>query len=299
MSRKIIHLTEFGMYCCPGYDEDSLNLLIYDFLLKIKREPCLKIAFRLCEENYGATYDDIKEVLVENNYIKHDFTKESWIKYGMSLYLDDIKEIASDYDLKTYGCKEDVLIRIYDNVDVNTLDEDYYFLTDEGLDFINQHEYIEYYNRILAYLFKFSSFEKYYLENGQNIDAILSYFKMHEEIAKDEKDVKHLVWTFAGYSQTCTYYNIKDGLYEALYEYCLRLNNRMKVMSDRLIDWDNAHTIIDLSKLYSTEEFDEMLSDIFKEMGRTKYSKEIIKKSLNELLKTENTDYVEREVLKR
>ena len=38
MSRKIIKLDEFGMYCCSGYDEDSLNLLIYDFLLKIKEE---------------------------------------------------------------------------------------------------------------------------------------------------------------------------------------------------------------------------------------------------------------------
>ena len=68
MSKKIIKLDEFGMYCCTGYDEDSLNLLIYDCLLKIKDEPCLKIALRLCERDYGASYDDIKEVLVENNF---------------------------------------------------------------------------------------------------------------------------------------------------------------------------------------------------------------------------------------
>ena len=109
----IIKLDDFGMYCCNGYDEDSLNLLIYNFLLKIKKEPCLKKSLRLCKRDYGATYDDIKEVLIENNYIKHNFTKESWIKYGMNLYLDEIKEIASSYGLKNYGRKEDVLIRIY------------------------------------------------------------------------------------------------------------------------------------------------------------------------------------------
>ena len=33
-------------------DEDSLNLLIYDCLLKIKDEPCLKIILRSCERDY-------------------------------------------------------------------------------------------------------------------------------------------------------------------------------------------------------------------------------------------------------
>lgn len=36
MSKKIIKLNEYGMYFCTGYDEGSLNLLIYNFLLKLK-----------------------------------------------------------------------------------------------------------------------------------------------------------------------------------------------------------------------------------------------------------------------
>ena len=299
MSKKIIKFSEFGMYCCTGYDEDSLNLLIYDFLLKIKEEPCLKIALRLCERDYGATYEDIKEVLLENNFIKHDFTKESWIKYGMSLYLEEIKEIASSFNLKNYGRKEDVLIRIYDNVDVNTIDADYYYLTAEGLDFIKQHDYIKFYNRFLSYSFKFSKFEKFYLENGQNIDALFSFFKMHEKIGFEENNKRHIVCAFAGYSQTCAYYNIKDGLYEALYEYCLRINDYKLQTFGKFLDWDNSHTIIELSKLYSAEEFEEILNEVFKNIKKTKFSKKIILKSLNELLKTENVSYVEREVLKR
>ncbi len=299
MSRKIINLDDFGMYVCTGYDEDSLNLLIFDFLLKIKEEPCLKIALRLCERDYGASYEDIKEVLIENNYIEHDFTKDSWIKYGMSLYLDDIKEIASTYNLKDYGRKKDVLIRIYDNVDVNGIDADYYFLTDEGLDFIKQHEYIKFYNRFLAFSFNFSTFEKYYLENGQNIDALFTFFKMHEEIAQRENDIKHLVSSLAGYSQTCSYYKIKDGLYEALYEYCLRINNRRLQMFGEFLDLDNSHAIIELSKLYSDEEFEEIINEVFKNIGKTKISKKIIINSLNELLKTKSSYHVENEVLKR
>ncbi len=299
MSRKIIKLDDFGMYICTGYDEDSLNLLIYDFLLKIKEEPCLKIALNLCERDYGASYDDIKEVLLENNYIKHDFTKESWIKYGMSLYLDEIKKIASSHNLKDYGRKEDVLIRIYENIDVNEVDADYYFLTDEGLDFITQHEYIRFYNQYLAFSFKFSGFEKYYLENGENIDAMLSFFKMHEQRGFEENDERHIVCAFAGYSHACEYYKIKDGLYEALYEYCIRINNPRLQMFGELIDWDNAHALIELSKSYSTEEFEGIFNDVFKNIGETKVSREIILNSLKELLKTEDSYYVEHEVLKR
>ena len=297
-SRDIINLNEFNLYYYKAYDEDSLNLLIYDFLLKIKNEPCLKIALRLCEHYYGATYEDIKDVLLENNYLKHDFDKDSWIKYGMSLYLDEIKEIASNNGLKNYGRKKDVLIRIYENVDVNSIDADYYFLTDEGLDFIDQHEYIKYYKRVISNSFYFSRFEKYYLENGQNIDTLFRFFKMHEEIARNENDVPHLVNALAGYSQTCVYYNIKDGLYEALYEYCLRINDRKLQLFSEFLDWDNSHAIIELSKLYSDDEFEDIISEVFKNIKKTKISKKIILDSLKELLKTENYYYVEHEYLK-
>ena len=207
MSRKIIELDDFGMYCCTGYDEDSLNLLIYDFLLKIKDEPCLKIALRLCECEYGASYDDVKEVLVENNYIRHDFTKDSWINYGMNLSLDEIKEIASQHNLKNYGRKKDVLIRIYENTDVNDIEADYYFLSDEGLNFIDEHDYIKFYIRFLSYSFRFSRYERYYFENGQNPSALFEFFKLHENIAVKENDIKHLVCSLKGYLQACIYWH--------------------------------------------------------------------------------------------
>ena len=298
MSKKIIRLDEFGMYCCTGYDEDSLNLLIYDFLLKIKDEPCLKIALRLCERDYGAGYEDIKEVLVENNYIRHDFTKDSWIEYGMNLSLDEIRQIASEHNLKTYGRKKDVLIRIYENTDVNDIEADYYFLSDEGTNFINEHDYIKFYNRFLAYSFRFSEYERYYLENGRNPDALFEFFKLHESIALKENDTRHLVCSLAGYSQACVYYKRHDGLYEALYEYCLRINNPKLQLFGERIDADNADAIIELSKQYSRQDFDELFEKAFKNVEKSSVSKKLILESLNEIVKTENPYMVEKELLK-
>ena len=293
MSRKIIELDDFGMYCCTGYDEDSLNLLIYHFLLKIKDEPCLKIALRFCERDYGASYDDVKEVLVENNYIRHDFTKDSWITYGMNLSLVEIKEIASELNLKNYGRKKDVLIRIYENADVNDIEADYYFLTDEGLNFIDEHDYIKFYIRFLSYSFRFSTYERHYLENGQNPSALFEFFKMHENIAVKENDIKHMVCSFKGYSQACIYYDRHDGLYEALYEYCLRINNPKLQLFGERIDLDNADAIIELSKQYSQAEFCELFEKAFENIEKTEFSKKFIFESLKELLKTEDPFYVE------
>ena len=298
MSRKIIKLDEFGMYCCSGYDEDSLNLLIYDFLLKIKDEPCLRIALRLCERDYGASYDDIKDVLVENNYIKHDFTKDSWIEYGMNLSLDEIREIASQHNLKNYGRKKDVLIRIYENTDVNDIEADYYFLSKEGEDFINNHDYIKFYNRFLSNSFRFSSYEKYYLEKGADSSVLFEFFKQHESIAIKENDIKHLVCSLAGYSHACVYYKKHDGLYEALYEYCLRINNpRLQLFGER-IDWDNANAIIELSKHYTQEEFQEFFEKAFKNIEEKSFSKKLTFKSLTEILKTQDPYAAENVLLK-
>ncbi|MBR1610763.1 MAG: hypothetical protein IJ672_04640 [Methanobrevibacter sp.] len=70
-------------------------------------------------------------------------------------------------------------------------------------------------------------------------------------------------------------------------------------MFGEFLDLDNSHAIIELSKLYSDEEFEEIINEVFKNIGKTKISKKIIINSLNELLKTESSYHVENEVLKR
>ena len=206
--------------------------------------------------------------------------------------------MASELNLKNYGRKKDVLIRIFENTDVNDIEADYYFLTDEGLTFIDEHDYIKFYNRFLSYSFRFSGYERYYLENGQNPSALFEFFKMHENIAVKENDIKHLVCSLKGYSQACIYYDRDDGLYEALYEYCLRINNPKLQLFGERIDLDNVDAIIELSKQYSQVEFCELFEKAFENIEKTEFSKKFIFESLKELLNTEDHFYVEKKFFK-
>ena len=77
---------------------------------------------------------------------------------------------------------------------------------------------------------------------------------------------------------------IHSGLYEALYEYCLRINNPELQLFGERIDWDNAKAIIELSKNYSQRDSVNFSGNHLKILKKQNF----VFESLKEILKTEN-----------
>ena len=95
-------------------------------------------------KNYETSVDDLKKQAIDDEFIE----LESPLAVASNLKLTDIKEVLKSHGLKVSGKKDELIERLGENLSEeelnNTFKPENYQITDKGLEFINNNQYLIY-----------------------------------------------------------------------------------------------------------------------------------------------------------
>lgn len=121
--------------------EFRIPLVLY--LEDVKKNPKKEISNSILKK-YGADLDKIKEQAIADEFIE----LESPLMVANSLKLTDIKKVLKEHNLKVSGKKEELIQRLGEGLTEEELNSHFkgekYLITDKGLEFVNNNNYIIY-----------------------------------------------------------------------------------------------------------------------------------------------------------
>ena len=184
-----------GRYC-EDTDESALKLAIMVSLEHLTSEPMFETMMRV-SDIFGVDDEDLIDYMMDNELIGDDVNQKSWTNYASTLTVSKLKNILKSSNLKVSGNKSELIDRIYENLDVEDIMDDLIddFLccvSDKGYNYLEKHEYTNYYRRYLRKL-SFTEFEEHYDSNIGIIDSILSFLDLHEKNAIETTNQKQYV----------------------------------------------------------------------------------------------------------
>ena len=121
--------------------EFRIPLVLY--LEDVRKNPKKEISNSILKK-YGADLDKIKEQAIADEFIE----LESPLMVANSLKLTDIKKVLKEHNLKVSGKKEELIERLGESLTEEELNSHFkgekYLITDKGLEFVNNNNYIIY-----------------------------------------------------------------------------------------------------------------------------------------------------------
>ena len=121
--------------------EFRIPLVLY--LEDVRKNPKKEISNSILKK-YGADLNKIKEQAIADELIE----LESPLIVANSLKLTDIKKVLKEHNLKVSGKKEELIERLGENLTEEELNSHFkgekYLITDKGLEFVNNNNYIIY-----------------------------------------------------------------------------------------------------------------------------------------------------------
>ena len=148
----------------PNKEETSKNESVSNFnVLKTNYDPAFKIAYVLYLEQinknpkkgfsnklankYETSIDELKNQAIQDEFIQ----LESPLVVARNLKITDIKKVLKEHGLKVSGKKEELIERLGENLTDDELEQHFkpsiYLITDNGLEFLYNNNFISYFNK--------------------------------------------------------------------------------------------------------------------------------------------------------
>ena len=159
---------------------------IYQVLTLIHEGASFRRAVMFVNQDSKLDFGFFREMLLEQNFI---YT--NWQRVGYEHRVTELKDFLRDNNLKVSGNKQVLINRLDENNVI--IDSDFYNLTDEGIEFLNKNNWIDFFDDFL-FDFNFNDFSKLKDENP-NMDIITlanTFLDMHIELAEKSDDELYL-----------------------------------------------------------------------------------------------------------
>lgn len=217
-------------------DDDSLidkekyllayqNVGIYDFIRTFEENNNIELTSSIIKIDYDFGLDYIKNIVIKEGYISNESSNEEIEEYLNSMTVNDLKKILKDNHLTVTGNKSELIERIKEYVPHTSIIETEFQITDKGLDFIESHEDIEFYNLFLKnfYYYEFHEF----LDNheGNINDISKDFLKQHlhkSVVKKSNKAYTDSINALAFINELDN--NLSEGLFYELKKFIIGLN---------------------------------------------------------------------------
>ncbi len=231
----------------------------------------------------------LKEIIIENNYLLPTISKDFSLKEEISkMDASQLTHILRKYGINASGKKKKLVKLALENINLTDIEDCEFTLTDEGLKFLEDYEWIGLYDFSLGD-FEFDDFCKYLDENGYEdfIQTSLDYLNEHEKNAHAQKD----------FGYVCDCYNARiyifiycekdfNALIEDIKHYIFRINPIYDYedyySSNSLLDYHDIEEIKILSEQFEIDKLEIIFNEVWDSMN---LEKEFIgKKEAYELL---------------
>ena len=285
MSNMMNEAVENSAFRLKKVNRESLNLKIYNTILMMDKYHCY--------ENYEFKHDFepvlkdevlFKKEIYDKGYLESGLDSESFKEYGLKLSHVELQELVGKYGLKTYGRKDDIIQRLIDNVDLSEINIGYWKSSPKGMQFIEEHKYIYYFNEFF-YDFNFTDYENYLKKHGFDLNNILDYLNEHEKLSIKRNNNVWRCITLCTYSSICVSEDI-DVFEKSIEEFCLRplvdVNNIPIIYNYYIFDHKNFENIKKCSEKHTAEEMDIFFDKYYS--NNCTIAKEEMREILHEIL---------------
>ena len=192
-------------------DDDISNLeALYNKSVSEKYSPNFKFAYVIFLESYGKRFlkSTEREYKITETDLNSQAIKDSFVSIASPLIaarkstVADLKEILRQHNLKVSGKKDDLIKRLGDNLTVEELEEIFpeksYELSDMGRQFIDENDYILFYeeNNNLKLAFTPNEFENIFRDNNYSSKEEMCKLiidKINSKQTHDIYDVESLI----------------------------------------------------------------------------------------------------------
>ncbi len=289
-------------------DESSINkeeyirayqdVGVYDFIRTFSENNNMDLTNSIIKIDYDFKQDYIKNLVTSEGYITNELDSEEFEDYLNSLKVNDLKSILKDNHLTVTGNKSELINRIKEYVPSTNILESDYQITKKGLEFVDSHEDIEFYNLFLKN-FYYYEFKKFLDEHTGSINEISTEFlekHLHNSVVKkNHKAYTDSINALAYINEL--YNNTSIGLYYELKKFIIGLNpifvdesnyNYYQPISKNNID--NIHILIFKGDFDLKEEFKKAWDNMEIDTFLVPFEKSF--KTLDQMLSGEDRDYM-------
>ncbi|MBR0471591.1 MAG: SAP domain-containing protein [Methanosphaera sp.] len=274
------------------------NVGIYDFIRTFEENNNIELTNSIIKIDYDFKPDYIKNLVLNEGYISNESSSEEVDEYLNSLKVNDLKNILKDNHLTVTGNKSELVDRIKEYVPSSSVLDKEYSISDKGLEFIESHEDIEFYNLFLKnfYYYEFKDFLN--CHDGSITEVSKEFLKEHLYSSVKKKDNKAYTDSINALAFINELNNdLTEGLYFELKKFIIGLNplfldessyNYYQPISKTNID--NINLLLFKGDFNLKEEFKKAWDSMEINNFMVSYSKSF--KTLDEMLSGEDRDYM-------
>jgi len=179
--------------------ETSLKITAYYTLNNLIHNPVFDDAINLSSSITRTDEEEIADYIIQEKLVTDELSRESWEKIGFDLTAKELKDILKKNKQKVSGKKADLISRIYDTISPNNITNYLYpdgnlkFISEKGLKFIEEYEYINKYRLYLDTL-SLDEFNTYYHEHNMELtESMISFLEEHEQNAIKNHNQKQYI----------------------------------------------------------------------------------------------------------
>ena len=202
----------------------------FDFIsLVFKNNTGVDSAIIDVANKYNLNSDDLRNYLIENNFILNRTNKKELKKQIGKYNTKALKKILKKHGLKTSGKRKKIEQRIIDN---KLIKRDYYLSYKSKLFYKNKQRRIRIFNEYLSDYYNFSQFNDFYMDNFRKKEAKIPIAFIEIHIAKSVDSENHENYIENNQIMAKHYFkkeNFKKMLEYVLKIYCMNLNPIWKV----------------------------------------------------------------------
>ncbi len=221
-----------------AFDDDISELeALYKKSVSEKYSPNFKFAYVIFLDSYGGRFLKSKEReynITEDDLnaqaIKDDFiSPASPLLSAQKSTVADLKEILKAHDLKVSGKKDELIERLGDNLSLEELEEIFpeksYELSDKGRDFIDENDYILFYddNYYLKRVFTPNEFEMIFRDGKYSSKEEMCNLIIDKIESKNNMDIFDIESLIVLYKAINDQFNLLDNYFK-LFIYSINSN---------------------------------------------------------------------------